>query len=91
MQAGYTCVNDALINYLAQELPMGGIGESGIGVRHSAKGIQKYCTSQSILVSRFNLKRDLFWFPYTKRGTKMLERFMVWQNSRGRRRRGSNK
>lgn len=91
VHAGSTCVNDALTNYLAQELPMGGVGESGIGVRHSAKGIQKYCTSHSILVSRFNLKRDLFWFPYTKRGTKLLERMMVFQNSRGRRRRGRNK
>ena len=88
VMAGSTCVNDALTNYVAQELPMGGVRESGIGVRHSAKGIQKYCTSHSILVSRFNLKRELYWYPYTKRGTKMLERFMVLQNTIGSKRRG---
>src|SRR6201999_2201464 len=48
IEAGNTCVNDAIVNYVAQELPFGGTGESGLGVRHSAKCIQKYCKSHSI-------------------------------------------
>src|SRR3954469_8173213 len=75
--AGSTCVNDAVANYAAQELPFGGVKESGIGVRHSGAGIRKYCNSHSILVTRFAMKRELYWFPFTKRSAKLLERAMV--------------
>src|SRR5436189_3980045 len=40
IQSGSTCVNDAVTNYGAQELPFGGIKESGIGVRPSAAGLR---------------------------------------------------
>src|SRR5204862_78759 len=36
LTAGNACVNDALVNYGATELPFGGTRESGIGVRHGA-------------------------------------------------------
>jgi hypothetical protein len=71
-------VNDCVTNYAAQELPFGGVGESGIGVRHGAAGIQKYCRTQSLLITRFAAKKEPFFFPYTKRRTKILERLMVF-------------
>jgi acyl-CoA reductase-like NAD-dependent aldehyde dehydrogenase len=77
LQAGSSCVNDAVANYAAQELPFGGVKESGIGVRHSAAGIRKYCHSHAILVTRFAMKRELYWFPFTKRNAKLLERILV--------------
>ena len=43
--------NDALINYLALELPMGGAKASGMGTRHGKGGIRKFCQHQSILVT----------------------------------------
>ncbi len=67
VEAGSTCVNDALINYLALEIPFGGIKESGIGSRHGGPdGVRKFCRSHSILVDRFQLKRELNWYPYNK-------------------------
>jgi acyl-CoA reductase-like NAD-dependent aldehyde dehydrogenase len=72
VQAGAVCVNDANVNYAALELPMGGWKESGIGVRHGAEGIRKYCRRQSILVNRLSLKRDLYWYPYTEKATNRL-------------------
>jgi len=77
VEAGSTCVNDAVANYAAQELPFGGVKESGIGVRHSAAGIRKYCHSHAILVTRFAAKKELYWFPFTKGKAKLLERLMV--------------
>src|SRR5262249_17503128 len=56
IEAGAVCVNDAQLNYLALELPMGGWKESGLGVRHGAGGIRKYTRSQALLVSRVPLK-----------------------------------
>nr|MBA2504873.1 aldehyde dehydrogenase family protein [Thermoleophilaceae bacterium] len=52
LEAGNACVNDAIINYLAMEAPFGGSHESGIGQRHGIKGIQKYCQTQTVLVTR---------------------------------------
>jgi hypothetical protein len=46
-------------------------------VRHSAKGIQKYCKTQSIMVTRLGPKREPHMFPYSKRGTKIAERLIV--------------
>jgi acyl-CoA reductase-like NAD-dependent aldehyde dehydrogenase len=77
IEAGSACVNDAVINYGAQELPFGGVKESGIGTRHSGSGIQKYCNTQALLITRFGMKREMYYFPYSKRGTKMLERLLV--------------
>jgi acyl-CoA reductase-like NAD-dependent aldehyde dehydrogenase len=82
VQAGSTCVNDAVANYAAQELPFGGVKESGIGVRHSAAGIRKYTHAHAILVTRFAMKRELYWFPFTKRNAKILERILVWMYGR---------
>ena len=53
IQAGSVCVNDVQTNYMALNLPMGGWKSSGIGTRHGANGIRKYCKTQSVLVTRF--------------------------------------
>ena len=74
LEAGTVCVNDAVVNYLALELPMGGWKESGLGRRHGAEGIRKYCRQQSILVTRFAMKREMHMYPYRKRTTRMLLR-----------------
>ena len=72
LQAGAVCVNDALLNYLAVELPMGGWKASGLGTRHGAGGIRKYTKQQSLLISRLHLKREPFMFPYRPRTSKLL-------------------
>jgi acyl-CoA reductase-like NAD-dependent aldehyde dehydrogenase len=82
IESGNTCVNDALANYAAQTLPFGGVKESGLGVRHSGRGIQKYCSTHSILVTRFGMKKELYYYPYTKRSAKLLERLLVWMYGR---------
>jgi acyl-CoA reductase-like NAD-dependent aldehyde dehydrogenase len=87
VNAGSTCVNDANVNYAANELPFGGWGESGIGVRHGAQGIRKYCKTHSVLVTRLAPKRDIHMFPYSPRTTKALERVMVLMHGRGGRKR----
>src|SRR5207302_4484763 len=41
IEAGAATVNDAMINYAALELPMGGPKASGLGARHAAGGTRK--------------------------------------------------
>jgi acyl-CoA reductase-like NAD-dependent aldehyde dehydrogenase len=72
IESGAVCVNEAMTNYLALELPMGGWKESGLGARHGANGIRKYTRQQALLISRLHGKRELTWFPYSAKGTQRL-------------------
>ncbi len=83
IHAGVVCVNDAQINYTALNLPMGGWKASGMGTRHGAMGIRKYCKTQSLLVTRRALKREPFMFPYKASRTMMLRRFFRLLYGRG--------
>jgi acyl-CoA reductase-like NAD-dependent aldehyde dehydrogenase len=74
IDAGAVCVNDAALNYLALELPMGGWKESGLGVRHGAPGIRKYTRQQALMVTRFGPRRELHYFPYNARVTNLIAR-----------------
>ncbi|MGI8594497.1 MAG: succinic semialdehyde dehydrogenase [Solirubrobacteraceae bacterium] len=85
VEAGAVCVNDAQINYAAVELPMGGWKLSGMGSRHGAGGIRKYTRQQTILVTRFALKKDIHMFPYGRGKTKMLGRLFKMLYGRGER------
>ncbi|MCL2418181.1 MAG: aldehyde dehydrogenase family protein [Conexibacteraceae bacterium] len=74
LEAGVVCVNAAQLNYYALNLPMGGWKSSGLSARHGAGGIRKYCRAQSLFVSGFGLRRELFMFPYSARVTRMFMR-----------------
>jgi acyl-CoA reductase-like NAD-dependent aldehyde dehydrogenase len=85
IEAGAVCVNDALLNYLAVELPMGGWKASGMGTRHGAGGIRKYAKQQSLLISRLHLKREVFMFPYRAKSSKLLFKGVRLLYGRGKR------
>ncbi len=85
IEAGVVCVNDAQINYGAFNLPMGGWKASGLGTRHGAAGIRKYTKVQSLLVTRYALKREPFMFPYKASRTMALRRLFGLIYGRGRR------
>ncbi|HWT24588.1 MAG TPA: succinic semialdehyde dehydrogenase [Solirubrobacteraceae bacterium] len=85
VESGFVCVNDANMNYFAPELPMGGWKASGLGTRHGAGGIRKYCRQQAVLVARVAPRRELHWFPYRAASTGLLGRLMRLLYGRGRR------
>jgi acyl-CoA reductase-like NAD-dependent aldehyde dehydrogenase len=74
MQAGSVCINDSLVNFVIPEAPMGGTKESGLGRRHGAEGIRKYCQQKTIVMDRLGLKSEFTWFPTTKRKVDFLRR-----------------
>jgi acyl-CoA reductase-like NAD-dependent aldehyde dehydrogenase len=85
VEAGAVTVNDAQINYVALELPMGGWKQSGLGTRHGADGIRKYTKKQTLLVTSFApLKQDLHMMPYSARRTKIASRLLKLVYGRGR-------
>ena len=83
LQAGAVSVNDAQMVYGALGLPMGGWKQSGLGSRHGAGGIVKYTKPQSLYLSRFGLRRELWMFPYSRRVTALLLRFFRLVYGRG--------
>ena len=85
LEAGAVVVNDTNVNYLALEAPMGGWKESGLGVRHGADGIRKYTHRQTILLTRFAMKKDLYFYPYKAANAKLLLRLLKLIYGRGER------
>jgi hypothetical protein len=71
-----SCVNDAMINYTALELADGRRQGVGMGSRHGAEGIRKFCQQQAILVSRIHPKRDVHMYPYKPFVTKGIGRLL---------------
>ncbi len=67
IQAGSVCINDSMVNFIIPEAPMGGMKESGLGRRHGAEGIRKYCRQKTIVMDRLGLKSEFSWFPMTRR------------------------
>lgn len=67
IQAGSACINDVNVNYEISSLPYGGFKESGIGKVHGPEGIRAFARQQSIAMDRLGMKRELWWYPYSKR------------------------
>jgi acyl-CoA reductase-like NAD-dependent aldehyde dehydrogenase len=86
LDVGAANVNDAMINYTALELPMGGAKASGLGSRHGAGGIRKYTSQQAIVVTpKLALKREPHMYPYKARNSKLLAGMFKLLYGRGKR------
>ncbi len=73
IEAGVCCVNDAQVNYVALELPMGGWKASGLGSRHGPDGIRKYAKRQSLLITPGHAaSREAHMLPYTAQVTQQI-------------------
>jgi len=63
LQAGHVCVNDCIISYAVPGLPFGGVKQSGIGRVHGPEGLREFSNLKSVLASRVDVPRELWWFP----------------------------
>jgi acyl-CoA reductase-like NAD-dependent aldehyde dehydrogenase len=76
LECGTVCINDALVNYIIPDAPMGGRKESGLGHRHGAEGIRKYCHQQTIVIDRFGLKDEFPWYPSSAKKSRQLHHLL---------------
>jgi acyl-CoA reductase-like NAD-dependent aldehyde dehydrogenase/choline dehydrogenase-like flavoprotein len=73
IESGVCCVNDAQVNYVALELPMGGWKASGLGSRHGPDGIRKYAKRQSLMVTPgYAASREAHMLPYSAQVTQQI-------------------
>lgn len=82
LNTGTVCINDALVNYIIPDAPMGGVKDSGFSRRHGAEGIRKYCRQQTLVIDRFGLKAEFPWFPASHKKTEQMRRMigMFWRS-----------
>jgi len=82
LTTGTVCINDALVNYIIPDTPMGGVKDSGFSRRHGAEGVRKFCRQQSIVIDRFGLKADFPWFPASRKKTEQMRHMisLFWRS-----------
>jgi len=83
LQSGGSCVNAVAMNYIEMRVPFGGWKLSGVGGRHGAGGIRKYCKQQAVLVTPAAIKWDLASFPRRKGTLALMDRAMALFFGRG--------
>jgi aldehyde dehydrogenase (NAD+) len=70
--AGGTCVNASIIQFGHDNLPYGGINNSGLGNAHGFYGFRAFSHERAVLEDKFSITPMLF-PPYTKRVKQMIK------------------
>lgn len=73
---GGGCVNDTVMHVANQNLPFGGVGNSGMGSYHGAYGFNAFSHQKSVLDKALWGEPDLKYPPYTKSKKKWIKRIM---------------
>ena len=64
---------------------MGGWKESGLGTRHGAGGIRKYTRQQTVVATRFAMKKEIHMYPYRRSVSNLIRRAVQFLYGRGKR------
>jgi len=70
--SGGVTVNDTLMHIAHENLPFGGVGDSGWGAYHGETGFLRLTQQKPVLVSSRWARGDLFYPPYGKRFDKVM-------------------
>ena len=75
-RSGGVCINDTLAHVAQDDLPFGGIGQSGMGAYHGETGFLTFSKARPVFTrGRLNSTR-LAWPPYGRRIHRWLYRFL---------------
>ncbi len=83
LRSGGVSVNDALSHYAVPSLPIGGVGDSGFGSRRGLEGLEEMSRARTMLVHRFGLRREVWWFPYTQGKLRLFRVLLEWRGAGG--------
>ncbi len=83
LRAGGVSVNDVLSHYAVPALPMGGVGESGFGRRRGLEALDEVSRTRTLFVDRLGLRRELWWFPYSGKSTRIVRSLLQWRTRGG--------
>ncbi len=64
LQSGAVLINDVLITVANNNLPFGGVKDSGIGRYHGENGIRMFCHEKAVMEDLGYKKSEIQWYPY---------------------------
>jgi len=70
--SGGVVINDVLLQYVCNNLPFGGVGDSGIGAYHGEASFATFSHNKSVLNKGTWLDLDIRYPPYTPKKIKLL-------------------
>lgn len=76
--SGGVTVNDTLMHIAHDNLPFGGVGDSGWGAYHGETGFLRFTQQKPVLVSSKWARGDLFYPPYGKRFDQIMGLLKRW-------------
>ena len=76
--SGGVTVNDTLMHIAHDNLPFGGVGDSGWGAYHGEQGFLRFCHQKSVLVQSRWAMGSLFYPPYGARFDQIMGLLRRW-------------
>ena len=76
--SGGVTVNDTLMHIAHDNLPFGGVGDSGWGAYHGEQGFLRFCHQKAVLVQSRWAMGSLFYPPYGARFDKIMGLLRRW-------------
>ncbi len=73
--AGGTCINTSVVHFLQENLPFGGVNESGIGKAHGVHGFKAFSNERAVIQDKFSMGHLMF-PPYTPKVRKLIQAAM---------------
>lgn len=73
---GGGCVNDTIIHLATENMPFGGVGESGMGHYHGKYGFETFSHLKSIVDKPLWLDLPMRYQPYTRMKEKLIRMFL---------------
>ena len=73
---GGGCINDTIMHLCANELPFGGVGESGMGRYHGKSGFETFSNEKSILKRSNLIDPSLRYMPYTEKKARKIRKYL---------------
>ena len=70
---GGGCINDTLVHVTEENLPFGGIGNSGMGSYHGEKTFETFSHYKSVLINNKNFDFSIKYMPYNNKKTKLVK------------------
>ena len=75
LETGAASINDMAMSYGINEVPFGGVKNSGMGFVNSKEGLRGFCHAMPIIIERFK-KGPISSYPYTKKDITSMKSFL---------------
>lgn len=74
---GGGCVNDTVIHFANPNVPLGGVGSSGIGNYHAYAGFQAFSHFKGILKKPYWFEPKMKYAPYTDKKLRLIKKLLM--------------